>query len=57
MADKIKGGVSVEGTVQFFVEVKISSTELATWEPERIAAFFAGLAQAIDAKAGHTTGE
>lgn len=50
------GGVSTtftqqpEGMVQFAVSVRVDMTELRTWKPERIAAFFAGIAQVLAAK-------
>jgi hypothetical protein len=50
------GGVSTtftqqpEGLVQFAVSVRVDMTELRTWKPDRIAAFFAGIAQVLAAK-------
>ncbi len=40
-----------EGVVQFHVSVKVDMGEFATWRPERISAFFAGIAQVLSAKA------
>jgi hypothetical protein len=39
------------GTCQFAVTVKVDMTEFATWTPDRIAAFFKGIAQVLAAKA------
>ena len=39
------------GTVNFNVSVRVEMTEFATWKPERIAAFFNGMAQVLAAKA------
>jgi hypothetical protein len=38
------------GIVQFNVSVKVDMNELSGWEPSRIAAFFAGIAQVLAAK-------
>src|SRR5262249_40452892 len=40
-----------EGVVQFHVSVKVEMAEFANWRPDRIAAFFAGIAQVLAAKA------
>lgn len=40
-----------EGTVQFHVSVRVDMNEFADWSPERIAAFFGGIAQVLAAKA------
>lgn len=40
-----------EGVVQFHVSVKVEMAEFANWKPDRIAAFFAGIAQVLAAKA------
>lgn len=40
-----------EGVVQFHVSVKVDMGEFATWKPDRISAFFAGIAQVLSAKA------
>jgi hypothetical protein len=39
-----------EGTVQFHVSVSVDMAEFAGWKPERIAAFFNGIAQVLAAK-------
>jgi hypothetical protein len=39
-----------EGVVQFHVSVKVDMTEFAGWRPERIAAFFGGIASVLAAK-------
>ena len=39
-----------EGVVQFHVSVKVDMKEFAGWAPDRIAAFFAGIAQVLAAK-------
>lgn len=39
------------GAVQFHVDVTVDMKEMATWKPEVVAAFFAGVAQVISAKA------
>ncbi|HEY4639911.1 MAG TPA: hypothetical protein VII75_01080 [Thermoanaerobaculia bacterium] len=41
---------AAEGAVQFHVSVKVDMAEFAGWKPERIAAFFAGIAQVLAAK-------
>ena len=38
------------GIIQFNISVKVDMTEFAGWEPSRIAAFFAGIAQVLAAK-------
>ncbi len=43
---------SPEGVVAFSVAIRVDMTELATWSPDRIGAFFAGLAKVIAAKNG-----
>jgi hypothetical protein len=40
-----------EGVVQFHVSVKVEMAEFANWKPDRISAFFAGIAQVLAAKA------
>lgn len=39
-----------QGVIQFHVSVKVDMTEFAGWSPERIQAFFAGVAQVLAAK-------
>jgi hypothetical protein len=39
-----------EGVVQFHVSVRVDMAELSGWAPERISAFFAGIAQVLAAK-------
>lgn len=39
-----------QGVVQFHVSVKVDMSEFAGWSPERIAAFFGGIAQVLAAK-------
>jgi hypothetical protein len=39
-----------EGYVEFHVDVKVRTAEFATWRPERISAFFGGIAQVLAAK-------
>jgi len=38
------------GVVQFVVNVRVEMSEMRNWRPERIAAFFAGIAQVLAAK-------
>jgi hypothetical protein len=38
------------GSIQFNVSVRVDMTEFKGWQPERIAAFFAGMAQVLAAK-------
>lgn len=45
-------GVDVEGGMKFIIEARISGAELATWEPNRMRAFFEGLTQVILAQRG-----
>jgi hypothetical protein len=40
------------GGVQFHVNINVSMEELGSWKPERIAAFFAGMAKVLAAKSG-----
>jgi hypothetical protein len=40
-----------EGVVQFNISIRVDMGELATWKPDRITAFFAGMAQVLAAKA------
>lgn len=41
---------AAEGVVQFHITVKVSMSEFAAWKPERISAFFSGIAQVLAAK-------
>ncbi len=41
---------ATQGAVQFHVSVKVDMAEFAGWAPDRIAAFFAGIAQVLAAK-------
>jgi hypothetical protein len=40
-----------EGVVQFHISVKVEMAEFSNWKPDRIAAFFGGIAQVLAAKA------
>jgi len=42
---------SPEGGISFHISVKVTMDQFATWQPERITAFFAGIAQMLAAKA------
>ncbi len=42
---------TTEGAVNFHVSVRVDMGEFANWKPERIAAFFTGIAQVLAAKA------
>jgi len=44
--------MNTEGAVQFHVSIRVSMQEMAGWAPERITAFFTGLAQVLAAKKG-----
>jgi hypothetical protein len=46
------GFMNTEGAVQFHVSIKVSMQEMSGWAPDRIGAFFAGLAQVLAAKKG-----
>lgn len=46
-----------EGGVSFQVGIHVDMEELAGWEPERIAAFFAGMAKVLAAKGGLERGD
>jgi hypothetical protein len=46
------GFMSTEGAVQFHVSIRVTMQEMAGWSPDRIAAFFSGLAQVLAAKKG-----
>lgn len=41
---------AAEGVVQFHISVKVDMSEFAGWQPERITAFFGGIAQVLAAK-------
>ena len=43
---------STEGAVHFNVSVRVDMAEFAGWEPDRISAFFGGIAKVLAAKAG-----
>jgi hypothetical protein len=47
------GFMSAEGAVQFHVSIRVTMAEMSGWAPDRIAAFFAGLAQVLAAKKGN----
>ena len=40
------------GAVQFSINIDVSMTEIAGWAPERISAFFTGMAKVLAAKSG-----
>jgi hypothetical protein len=42
---------SPEGGIVFNVSFKVDMAEMGNWKPERIAAFFSGIAQVLSAKA------
>lgn len=44
--------LTTEGAVQFHVSIRVSMNEIAGWSPDRITAFFNGLAQVLAAKKG-----
>lgn len=44
------GKEKAEGAINFNITVSVATNELANWKPERITAFFSGLAQVISAK-------
>jgi hypothetical protein len=44
--------MNTEGAVQFHVSIRVSMQEMAGWTPDRITAFFTGLAQVLAAKKG-----
>lgn len=46
------GFMTTEGGVQFHVGIRVTMQEMGGWAPDRIAAFFAGLAQVLAAKKG-----
>lgn len=46
-----------EGAVQFHVDVRVDMDELEGWKPDRIAAFFNGIAAVLSAKRGVEQGE
>lgn len=49
------GFMSTEGGIQFHVGIKVDMSEMAGWTPDRIAAFFSGIAQVLAAKKGAET--
>jgi hypothetical protein len=44
--------MTTEGAVQFHVSIRVTMQEMAGWSPDRIGAFFAGLAKVLAAKKG-----
>ena len=46
------GFMTTEGGVQFHVAIKVDMKEMSGWTPDRITAFFSGLAQVLAAKKG-----
>jgi|HubBroStandDraft_2_1064218.scaffolds.fasta_scaffold50997_4 hypothetical protein len=46
------GFMSTEGGIQFHVSIKVDMKEMSGWAPERISAFFSGMAQVLAAKKG-----
>lgn len=44
--------LTTEGAVQFHVSIRVSMQEMGGWTPDRITAFFTGLAQVLAAKKG-----
>jgi hypothetical protein len=46
------GFMTTEGRIQFHVSIDVSMQEMSGWTPDRITAFFSGLAQALAAKKG-----
>jgi hypothetical protein len=42
---------SPEGGISFHISVKVNMEQFATWQPDRITSFFAGIAQMLAAKA------
>jgi hypothetical protein len=49
------GFMSTEGGIQFHVAIKVDMAEMAGWSPDRISAFFSGVAQVLAAKKGTET--
>lgn len=49
--------VAAPGGVSFDVSIRVGTEEIASWSPERIAAFFSGLAQVLAAKGKAGNGE
>jgi len=49
------GFMTTEGGVQFHVAIKVDMKEMSGWSPDRISAFFSGLAQVLAAKKGTET--
>ncbi len=46
---------TAEGAVHFNVSVRVEMAEFAGWQPERISAFFSGIAEVLKAKTGIET--
>lgn len=46
------GFATTEGVVQFHVSIRVTMAEMAGWSPDRITAFFGGLAKVLAAKKG-----
>ena len=48
----VTGGMAPgDGTINYHIDIQVSIAEMHSWQPDRIAAFFAGMAQVIAAKA------
>lgn len=43
-------GQPTEGAIQFDISVRVRMSEMAAWSPERISAFFSGVAQVLSAR-------
>jgi hypothetical protein len=43
---------NAEGAVKLHISIKVDPREMRDWKPERIAAFFAGIAKILQAKNG-----
>jgi hypothetical protein len=39
-----------DGSIEFQIQVRVGMQEMSNWSPERIAAFFGGVAQVLAAK-------
>ena len=55
LADQNRGVVTnfnslTNGVIQFQIDVRVDLKEISGWRPDRIAAFFSGIAQVVAAK-------
>lgn len=55
MANQVTYTQGTDGMLQFAISIRVSMAELANWSPDRITAFFSGVAKALAANKGTVT--